>query len=330
LITVIDNYLLLSWVLYYIYKVVINNGTDMLSSFKIGHYTSLEAATGCTVILPPAEITASACVCGASPGTRELALLSPERKISRIHALLLTGGSAFGLNAAQGIMEYLAKKNIGYQTNCGVVPIVPAAVIYDLNIGNPKVYPTPENAKAALKTAGYNNQSMGSVGAGTGASVGKWKGVEFAMKGGLGIAGFEHGGIKVTALTVVNSVGDIIEKNGQIIAGAVDKNNTFFAQSSNVKRWGKPDVGLVENTMLSVVMTNAVLSKQQAYYLAERAHFGIARRVDPSHTSYDGDITFVLAKPDIDCNIDLLANMAVEAVEQSIINGVKEASQCRA
>ncbi len=297
----------------------------MLSQFKIGHYTNSDSATGCTVILPPDDVVASASVRGASPGTRELELLSPKRKISSIQALLLTGGSAFGLNAAQGVVEYLEERNIGYKTHYGIVPIVPAAVIFDLNIGDAKVRPTAADARLAAENAKYNNRMMGNIGAGTGATVGKWNGIERAMKGGLGISEITHGALKVAVVAVVNAVGDVIDKNGKILAGAIDVNNRFIANDNPHIRWGKPDVGLVENTVLCAVMTNAAVSKQQAHYLADRAHNGIARRIDPAHTSYDGDVTFVLAKPEKDADIDVISSMTVEAVEIAILEAVKNA-----
>lgn len=297
----------------------------MLDLFKIGHYTNLSAATGCTVIIPPQENVAAAAVRGASPGTRELALLQPEKKISQIHALLLTGGSAFGLGGAHGVMERLARQNIGYPTSYGVVPIVPAAVIFDKNIGDSLAYPTAENAAEALEQAQFHNNQTGCVGAGCGATLGKWKGIEHAMKGGLGLADITNGKVKVTALSVVNAVGDVIGFDGKILAGAIDADGQFVASDNPAVRWGKPDVGLAENTVLTLVMTNARLTKQQAYFIAENAHYGIARRIDPSHTSYDGDVAFVIAARQEDCMLDALASMCVLAVERSIINGVTSA-----
>jgi L-aminopeptidase/D-esterase-like protein len=299
----------------------------MLDRFKIGHYTDKSNGTGCTVIFPPEETIVSASVRGASPGTRELALLSPERKLNHINALMLTGGSAFGLSAAQGVVEFLEKKNLGYQTKYGVVPIVPAAVIFDLNIGNPSVRPTAENAWEASKQARYNNDESGCVGAGTGATVGKWNGIACAMKAGIGMASISHGDLEVTALTVVNSVGDIIDRKGNILAGAIDDSHRFIANDDSKKHWGNPAVGMAENTVLAVIMTNAIMNKQQVYYLAERAHYGIARRIEPSHTSYDGDITFVLAFPGVKIAIDSVSAIAVHAVEESIIDAVKKAEK---
>jgi L-aminopeptidase/D-esterase-like protein len=297
----------------------------MLSRFKVGHYTDLKNGTGCTMILPPEENVSSASVRGASPGTRELALLAPEKKISQINALVLTGGSAFGLGCAHGVMEALAAQDIGYFTEYGIVPIVPAAVIFDKNIGNNLAFPTNENAHEALKKAVFNNTQQGNVGAGTGATAGKWMGINSAMKSGLGIGNTEFEGIKVTAVTVVNSVGDVLDWSGKTIAGAIDGNNRFYGSDNNSLRWRKPGVGLAENTVLSAVMTNVRLSKQEAFFLADRAHYGIARRIYPSHTNYDGDVTFLMSTPEVDANLDILSGLIVRTVEESILNGVLNA-----
>ncbi len=297
----------------------------MLDKFRIGHYTDLERATGCTVIVPPEINMASAAARGASPGSREYALLSPKRKISRISALVLTGGSAFGLNCAHGVMESMVEHGLGYQTNFGLVPIVPAAVIFDKNLGDATAYPTTGDGIRALESAKYNNLEMGNVGVGSGATVGKWRGMDFAMKGGLGLAHQNYQNIKVTALTVVNAVGDVLDKQGQIIAGAVSKEDVFLAKDDPFCRWDDSRIGLAENTLLTTIMTNVNLSKQQAHFVAERAHHGIARRIEPSHTGYDGDISFVISSQEVEGKVDLLASLVVSAVEESILNGIKQA-----
>ena len=300
----------------------------MLTEFKVGHFTDLQKGTGCTVILPPQENVAAAAVRGAAPGTREIALLAPDKKIHRIHALVLTGGSAFGLGCAQGVMESLAEQGIGYFTHYGLVPIVPAAVIYDKNLGDSAAFPTAEDGRTALQAATFNNTAQGNVGAGTGASVGKWLGMEHAMKSGIGIAALEHKGVKVTALTVVNAAADILNKDGSLLAGAVDEQGNFLADTERPwLRWEQAQIGMAENTILTAVMTNAKIRKEQAFYLAERAHFGIARRVEPSHTGYDGDTVFVVSSLRVESNLDFLAAMVVSAVEQSIINGVVSAEE---
>jgi len=296
----------------------------MLNVFKIGHYTDINNVTGCTVILPTKEIVSSASAMGASPGTREYALLQPDKKIESINALVLTGGSAFGLNAADGVVRELEVQKIGYQTNFGVVPIVPAAVIFDLNVGNGSVRPGNKEGKLALENAQLNNGQSGNIGAGTGATVGKWAGLEKAMKGGLGVAQIQHGKLKACAVLVVNSVGDIVDQKGKIIAGAQNEDH-FIATNDPKKRWGEPILGLAENTVLCAILTNAILTKQQANYLASRAHFGISRRIVPSHTSYDGDVAFVMATKEVETTIDVLSAITIEAVEQAILNAVQNA-----
>ena len=298
----------------------------MAENFKIGHYTDKETITGCTVIIPPKNNITSASVRGGAPGTRELALLSPEKKITGIHALLLTGGSAFGLGAANGLAEILAEQNIGYKTAYGVVPIVPAAVIFDKNIGDSSAYPTAEDARLAFMQAIEDNMARGNAGAGTGATVGKWNGIQHAMKGGIGLARLQEGAVWIEVLTVVNAVGDVLNYNGKILAGARDEAGRFFGENKTARYRKKPQVGLADNTVLTVLMTNAKINKLQAFQLAEKAHFGIARRIEPSHTSYDGDTAFVIAHPQEECDFDLLAGLGVRAVEAGIIDAVKAAN----
>ncbi len=297
----------------------------MLAKFKIGHFTDTKNGTGCTVILPPQNVVSSASAMGASPGSREYALLQPDKKIESVNALVLTGGSAYGLSTADGVVQELERQNIGYETSFGVVPIVPAAVIFDLNIGNGKIRPGPKEGKFALKNAHFNNDKSGSIGAGTGATVGKWAGLDCAMKGGLGVAQIQHGDLKACAVLVVNSVGDIIARNGKIIAGAQSEGQ-FIAEDNPKKRWGEPILGLAENTVLCAILTNASISKQQANYLAGRAHFGISHRIIPSHTSYDGDIAFIMATKEVETTIDVITAITIEAVEQAILNAIQNAN----
>ncbi|MHB2154689.1 P1 family peptidase [Calditrichota bacterium GD2] len=299
----------------------------MLDRLKIGHYTDTERGTGCTVVLPPSGNVCAACAFGAAPGTRELALLSPDKKIQEIHALVLTGGSAFGLNAAHGVMEELAKDGIGFKTHYGLVPIVPAAVIFDKNIGSAQAYPAVEDAKKAYRQAQFNNKEMGNVGAGTGATVGKWAGMEYAMKAGLGLSEIAFEGIRVLALTVVNAVGDVLDEKGDILAGAVNHSGHFLAATGKERRWGAPKIGMGANTVLTAVFTNFNCSKTEAHFLAKRAHLAIARKIEPPHTSFDGDVSFVCCLPEKDVTIDLAATLVMNAVEQSIENGVMAAER---
>jgi len=294
--------------------------------FKIGHYTDRENITGCTVILMPENTIGSCYIAGSAPGTREIALLAPERKISSINAVLLTGGSAFGLNAAQGVVQFLENQKIGYITNYGLVPIVPTAVIFDLNIGNSKIRPIAENAYAACQSASLDNNEQGNIGAGTGATVGKWSGIENAMKSGLGIAQLESNNVWVKAISVVNAVGDVISEKGEILAGAKKKDNHFFAEDNRKIRFQPPEVGFSENTVLSVILTNAKIDKLQAYIISKKSFNGIARAVIPANTNYDGDIIFTFSNQQSELIFDVVVEMATEVARLSIINAVKYSS----
>ncbi|MBD3224763.1 MAG: peptidase S58 family protein [Caldithrix sp.] len=294
----------------------------MLDTIKIGHATDRDNGTGCTVILPPSPNITSASVRGASPGSRELALLAPEKKISEIHGLLLTGGSAYGLGGAHQLMLALKEAGRGYQTEYGIVPLIPAAVIFDKNIGNNEAYPTNDQVKEAFHGASVNAKQYGSIGAGTGATVGKWKGINHAMKGGIGIFEQKLGDLKVTVLSVVNAVGDIVNPDGTILAGAINEQKQFYARTESAFSGRKPDVGLMDNTVLTVVMTNALLTKMQAYQVADHAHYGLARAIKPSHTSYDGDTVFAIALPDVQAPLDVIFSLTTDTVEQSIRQSV--------
>jgi L-aminopeptidase/D-esterase-like protein len=252
-------------------------------------------------------------------------LLSPVKKINEIHALLLTGGSAFGLGAAQGVMNYLEENNLGYQTGFGVVPLVPAAVIYDLNIGNPKIRPDSENAYRACMDAKEDFREEGSIGAGTGATVGKWAGISGGMKGGLGLATSELQGAWVTALAVVNAVGDIVGENGEIVAGALDTDGKFQAQKHKNNRWNKPEIGFSENTVICALLTNVKMTKLECNILARRAQSGLARAVIPASTSYDGDAIFALSTGTKKSDLELIYEMGTETLRRSIVSAVEKA-----
>ncbi len=295
-----------------------------MSEFKIGHYTNLNGGTGCTVIVCPEGTKASACARGIAPGTREFALLSPFRKVEEIDGLLLTGGSAFGLDAAAGVMRYFAEQGRGHDTPFRKIPIVPAAVIYDLYMISSESFPVAEDAYGACRRAKSGNTAQGNVGVGTGATVGKWAGLEYAMKGGLGLARVEFNGIWVETLAVTNSVGDVIDGEGKILAGA-RKNGKFLAADDPKIRWLPREEIRDMNTVLAALMTNANLTKSQLYYLAERSHNGIVRTVLPAHTSFDGDVVFALSRGERPVQIDLITEMAMEATGQAIMSGVRAA-----
>ncbi len=288
----------------------------------VGHYTDKENITGCTVILCPPNTVASCDVRGSSPGSRELALLAPDKQMQEVHAILLSGGSAFGLGAANGVMKYLAEKNIGYKTPWAIVPIVPSAIIFDLNIGSSSVFPTQENAYTACQNASVNVE-QGSVGAGTGAVVGKWSGFENAMKGGIGTASMKSGEVIVGAIAVVNSVGDIIDSDGTTIAGACI-NGKFSEPLERLEKF-KNDRLLTRNTntTLIVVASNAKLSKIDTHRVSQRMHDGMARAIQPCHTTFDGDLTIALSTGEIIAPIDFVAEIAADVAAQAIRNAVR-------
>ena len=269
--------------------------------FALGHWTDVEAATGCTVILPPAGGTvASVDVRGGGPGTRELDLLDPLANAARIHAVLLTGGSAFGLAAADGVVQWLEREGRGYETPGGLVPLVPAAVVYDLVTGDPRRRPGPREGEAACRAASTEPE-LGSVGAGTGAAVGKLRGREFAVKSGVGFAA-QHlpQGAKLTALAVVNAFGDVIGADGAVLAGTRGDDGSFIGTTKQLRtrlieppryRVGEP----TGNTTLVCLTTDAALSKAECGIVAKMAHAGMSRAVDPVHSALDGDVVFALA-----------------------------------
>lgn len=301
-----------------------------IAGIKIGNYTNLVAATGCTVILCEEGAVAGVDVRGSAPGTRETDLLRPVNLVDKVHAVLLTGGSSFGLNAAQGVMQYLEERGIGYNTGAAKVPIVSAAVLYDLDIGSADVRPGPAEGYAACLNASNSEMAEGCTGAGTGATVGKLLGIKQATKGGLGIASEQIGrNILVTAVVAVNAVGDIIEpKTGNILAGARRTDGRTFADSNKILHklglhWYSE---LPTNTTIGAVITNAALNKEQINKVAQMGQDGIARAIDPCHTMYDGDTIFALSVGQEHCDVNLIGVVAAHLVSAAIIRAVFAAS----
>jgi L-aminopeptidase/D-esterase-like protein len=263
-----------------------------LPGVRVGHWTDPIGRTGCTVIaFAPEGAVASGLALGAAPGSREAALLAPEKSVDRIHALLLTGGSAFGLDAAAGVMQVLDGRGIGFPTPFGVVPIVPAAVIYDLSVGDPRARPTAASGRSALEDAfarGDAPPALGAVGVGAGATVGKIGGYGAAEPTGLGQAGMRVRGARVIALAVSNALGDLFDpRDGSLVAGS------GFARDPEALAEAFAAAAPGSNTTLVAVLTDAALSKAEAHALALAAHVGIAQVTRPSHTSHDGDTAFV-------------------------------------
>lgn len=295
---------------------------------KVGHHTDLAAATGCTVILCERGAVPGVHVSGASPGGREIELLRPGYSVNLVHGLLLSGGSSYGLDAAAGVLSYLEERGAGYDTVAGVVPIVPAAIIFDLSIGDGRVRPTANDAHAACVDARDECMDEGNVGAGTGATVGKCLGMDHATKGGLGMATVSLGGeVVVSALIVVNAWGDVLNPtSGDILAGPRSLEGKGFLKTADLlkaRRMRRPFP--TSNTVIGVVATNVRLRKEQTHRLAQMAQVGLARTIDPCGSMYDGDTLFVLSSGDRRCDMNLLGVGAVEAVGEAVQRAVMKA-----
>ena len=300
-----------------------------VAGLKVGHFTETRRPTGCTVVLCEQGATAGVDVRGAAPGTRETDLLAPENTIDVVHALLLCGGSAFGLSAADGVMRWLAERGHGLKVGAACVPIVPAAVLFDLQIGDPTIFPDAAAGYAACEAASSKAPAEGSVGAGTGASVGKLLGAVRAMKGGIGTASVCVNGVTVGALVAVNAVGDIIDPaSGQLIAGARGDEGHLIGVAQEMLKGSlavSPLTGAA--TTLAIVATDARLSKSACKKLAQISHDGLARTIKPMHTPFDGDVVFSLATgaAGIEGELNLLGVMAAEAVAQAVLRAIEAA-----
>jgi L-aminopeptidase/D-esterase-like protein len=279
---------------------------------RVGHATDPVALTGCTVVLCPPGTVGSGEVRGGAPGTRETDLLRPGMLVEEVHAVLLTGGSAFGLSAADGVMRWLEERGIGFDTEIARVPIVPAAVLFDLGVGDPKVRPIPSAGYAACASASEDVRE-GSIGAGTGATVAKIRGLSHAMKGGVGTASVEEDGLVVGALFAVNALGEIVDDEGEVLVGARGEDGDDGTSPEPVPG----------NTTIGVVATNAKLSKERAHLLALAAHDGLARAIRPSHTIWDGDTVFTLATGEVDASQARVEELAEQVVAEAIRRGVR-------
>lgn len=294
-----------------------NTTLTAIEGLAVGHWADLEARTGCTVILCPSEgCVASGLALGSAPGSREYALLAPEKTVDRVHAILMTGGSAFGLDAATGVMRWLEQEERGYAAPNVRVPIVPTAVIFDFLVGNPKVRPNANSGYEAAQTASFAPVESGQIGVAAGAMVGKYAGYENASLGGLGSALIELGDIKVAALAVSNAIGDIVHE-GQFIAGSKASQETATQDTTIAGT----------NTTVVTVATDAIISKAEARALAQSAHIGIAQATKPSHTVHDGDTAFVLSTGKKKLDSLMALSIAVQqVVSQAIVQGVKAAN----
>jgi L-aminopeptidase/D-esterase-like protein len=305
----------------------VHNAITDVAGISVGHFTNREAATGCTVVLCPEGAVAGVDVRGSAPGTRETDLMRPGNLVQQVHAILLSGGSAFGLDAASGVMRYLEERGFGFKIGTGVVPIVPAAIIFDLGLVTHKVRPGAEDGYTACINATDDPPEEGSVGAGTGATVGKVLGRDRATKGGLGTSSITLGGITVGALAVVNAIGDVVDPDtGRVVAGPRDEDNRGFLRSTDILTNPKSNIepqSAPTNTTLAVVATNATLNKEQANKLAQMGHDGLALAVRPCHTMADGDVVFCIASGRSEAEVDMrqLCSAATQAVAQALVRG---------
>ncbi len=304
--------------------------TDV-AGLEVGHFTDTLRPTGCSVVIAREGAVAGVDVRGAAPGTRETDLLQPGNLVEKVHAVLLSGGSAWGLDAASGVMRWLEEHTIGLQTGYGLVPIVPAAVVFDLGVGDARIRPDAQAGYQACAAASRLPSAQGNVGAGAGALVGKLFGIARAMKGGVGSASLTVDGTTVAALVVCNAMGDVFDPaNGQLLAGARTANGKSLLNARDALLAGqlsgeKPHTLMAgTNTTIGVVATDAVLTKPQAQRLAQVAHDGLARSINPVHTQLDGDTLFALGTGHSGktANPLLLATMAAEVTARAVVNAV--------
>ena len=304
-------------------------GLTDIEGIRVGHFTHPDRPTGCTVVLTEAGAVAGVDVRGSAPGTRETDLLNPVNTVEEVHAVLLSGGSAFGLDAASGVVRYLSEKGVGFPTRAARVPIVPAAILYDLGIGDPAIWPDAAAGYAACLAAGTGRVVEGNVGAGAGATVGKMMGMGRAMKGGLGSAGFTlASGVQVAAIVAVNCVGNVIDpRTGEIVAGIRNADETGFVDTRQPATGGLEATGPVVNTTIGVVATNARFDKTEMTKIAQMAHDGLARTIYPAHTPSDGDTIFALSAGDAgQANLGSVGALGAEVMAEAILRAVKTAS----
>ena len=306
--------------------------TDV-GGLRVGHFTDSRRPTGCTVVLFEPGAVAGVDVRGSQPGTRETDLLNPINTVERINALVLSGGSAFGLDTASGVMRYLDELKIGYRVGSIVVPIVPAAILFDLGVGDPKIRPGEQAGYAACQAASSSVPREGNVGAGAGATVGKMFGMKAAMKSGIGTASLAIGssGLIVGAIVAVNAVGDVRHhETNKILAGARAPDGQSFLDTMAQMLAGTTLVKAKQggNSTIGIVATNAALSKAEATKVAQMAHDGLARTINPIHTAFDGDTIFAAATGSAAARADAstIGAVAAEAMALAVNRAVLTAS----
>lgn len=302
-------------------------GVMEVGGFCVGHAQDLEGATGCTVILCDRMSPAGLDVRGGGPASRESQILNPVAAAEGINAVLLSGGSAFGLDAAGGVQRYLEERDIGFETGVAKVPLVSQSCLFDLGVGDKNVRPDGAMAYAACENASRDEPLQGNVGAGTGCSVGKYRGMGRAMKSGFASYALQAGALKVGALVAVNALGDIYSPDGTQLAGLLNEKRTGLTSTleelfQDVTRAGNLFTG---NTTLGVVVTNAKMDKTHLTKVAGMAHNGYARAIRPVHTTADGDSIYALSLGDIPGDVNVVGAMAARAMERAIVRAVQSA-----
>jgi len=302
------------------------NAITVVEGIRVGHASDFEGLTGCTVILCEDGATGGIDIRGSAAGTRQTDSLQSQHLLEEVYAVLLSGGSAFGLDAAGGVMEYLEEKGKGFPTSATKVPIVPTAIIYDLSFGSHKIRPNKEMGYNACKAAISGKVEEGSIGVGTGAAVGKLFGIERAMKGGFGTASKKlSNGLIVGAAVAVNAFGDVVNnENREIIAGARDSEDghTLINSFEHMKKGITGKEEFFQNTTLGVVATNAVLTKMQAIKVAQMAQTGFAKTISPIHLSSDGDLVIALSTRKLKADINVVGLLAEEAIIEAVKRAV--------
>src|SRR5699024_10673117 len=301
-----------------------------IKGFFFGHADNKKALTGCTVILTKNGAVAGVDVRGGSPGTRETDVLKAENMVDEVHGVFLSGGSAFGLDVGGGVMDYLEQKDIGFDVRVTKVPIVPGAILFDLYPGDPSIRPDKQMGIEACRNAFNKTEFLeGSVGAGTGATVGKAMGYEHAMRGGIGGYEIEYGELQIGSVVAVNALGDVIDQTTNLmLASAYDRRHNKFLQRAVqvTKQIDFTTNRFSKNTTIGAIVTNAQLTKAQANKIASIAHDGLANTIKPSHLFVDGDTLFTLTTNKIKTDLNVLGTVAIEVVEQAVINAVKHAT----
>ena len=309
-------------------SIILKDAIIDVPGIKVGHSQDLKAGTGCTVVICEKGATTGVDVRGGAPGTRETDLLNPVNLVDKAHAIYLSGGSAFGLDGATGVMKYLEEKGIGLDVVLTKVPIVPGAVLFDLGVGDYRIRPDARMGYDACLNASEEEARQGNIGAGTGATVGKIFGGLRCMKSGLGTASFKSQELIIGAIVAVNCLGDVIDpENGEIIAGVLSEDRKDFANTMSFLRNfpQKTKDNFSKNTTIGVIATNAKLTKAGAAKVAIMAQDGYARAIIPSHTMFDGDTIFCMATGEVEAGVNVVGAIAAEVMARAIVKAVKNA-----